>query len=242
LVTKHLDNLQEEELARAERAVEQRRRQRAAQEEHDRARMLEDLRELDAATAEARGQLQRAEAEATKRESSAEAAEAAAAEAEERRDAVRYLASSMFYVHTALRILQQQVIAAVLNSPSSADASCGTEHRAGRINTQAQKECEEIAAHMSEQAAALDAEIRDLEQRRADLEAAADAEAQRAAKEREAAVRARTEMQAEVEAMVERHEGRARAWEERLGVQEADVAERAAAAQARPLHRCPVAL
>jgi seryl-tRNA synthetase len=103
---------------------------------------------------------------------------------------------------------------------------------------QAQKECEEIATQMREQGeahaatlASLDADVRKRTAERDDLYAKATALSRRIEEEQEAVGRAKGEMEAEMEGMVQRHEARARAWEERLNKQEAILEERTAAVQ-----------
>lgn len=87
--------LQEEQLRHAQKADDVRRKKVAAQEDADRATVLDEMRALDASVTEARERLRRYEAAAHAAQGEAEKATGVAEEAEARRDAVRGLPACM---------------------------------------------------------------------------------------------------------------------------------------------------
>ena len=83
--------MQEEQLRHAQKEDEVRRKKHAAQDDADRAAVLEEMRSLDMAVTEARERLRRYEAAAHTSQTEAAKATHIAEEAEARRDAVRCL-------------------------------------------------------------------------------------------------------------------------------------------------------
>ena len=80
---------QEEKLRQAQKSEELRRKKASAQDEAERAAVLEELRSLDTAVSEARERLRRYEVATASSQAEADNANAAAAKAEERRNAAQ---------------------------------------------------------------------------------------------------------------------------------------------------------